>query len=100
MYYVQYFWLTVTSKDIPGLKYFGVLLKWRVQGDVTILIPLNSASTISLPANARKHKPRQMHTHTSNTMFSFYLGVQMRECSHSREAFKEHVKDTIIMFVE
>lgn len=47
--------ITTTSKDIPGLKYLGVLLKRMVNGDVTIWMPLNSASTISLPVEANIH---------------------------------------------
>lgn len=49
--------LTATSKDIPGLKYFGVFLKWMVYGDVTIWIFLNSVSTISPPVDTDANIP-------------------------------------------
>lgn len=59
---------TVTSQDIPGLKYLGVFLKWIVYGDVTIWIPLFSASTISPPVRRYIHDGHhtqfQKHLHT------------------------------------
>lgn len=41
--------LTVKSKGRPGLKNFVMSLKDMTNGDSTILIPLFSASTKSLP---------------------------------------------------
>lgn len=45
--------LTVKSKGRPGLKYFGVFLKDRIKGDSTILMPVFSASTRSLPVHRK-----------------------------------------------
>lgn len=42
--------LTVRSNGRPGLKYFGMSLKEMTYGDSTILMPVFSASTRSLPA--------------------------------------------------
>ena len=54
-------YITATSKDIPGLKYLAVFLKWMVYGDVTIWIALNSASTISPPVSWRRNTDTFIH---------------------------------------
>lgn len=41
--------LTMRSKGMAGLKNLGVLVKWISYGEVTIGIPVHSASTMSLP---------------------------------------------------
>lgn len=46
--------LTVKSKGRPGLKFFVMSVKDTTYGDSTILIPVFSASTRSLPVQEEK----------------------------------------------
>ena len=82
---------TAISKDIPGLKYLGVFLKWMVYGDVTIWIALNSASTISLPVsrcrNTFTHK--LMMQNDSLNIFFFSL-IFVWEILHSLNLYESH----------
>lgn len=45
--------LTMRSKGMAGLKNVGVLVKWILKGEVTMGIPVRSASTMSLPEGGR-----------------------------------------------
>ena len=62
-------YFTATVNGIPGLKYLAVFLKWIVYGEVTILIPLDSASTISLPVGWC----RNMYAFTHKLMMQSYI---------------------------
>lgn len=53
---------TARSKGMPGLKYLAVSLKVMTYGDSTILIPVFSASTRSLPVEDKHRGHRKVNT--------------------------------------
>lgn len=58
--------LTVKSKGRPGLKFFVMSVKDTTYGDSTILMPVFSASTRSLPVQEKKKKQHEKQEINSN----------------------------------
>lgn len=67
--------LTLMSKGMAGLKNLGVLVKWIWYGEVTIAIPLRSASTMSLPEGRSGKGPGRLPSCPSGPASSLRLAL-------------------------